>query len=177
MHEFFNRRRTDMGIHVFGHMRQSQVKERRPTADIYVECFSGIAKSPDLKSLEIVHNMLKLDSQVEPNTRLYNALMLAYTACGEPHGALEFWDEIIHSREGPTYNSIQIALSACAVAPFGDRDARKIWERLQQFDIAVTKEIHEAYINALAGNGLMAEAKDLVTTMAATIDVQPDLMT
>ncbi|KAL9103302.1 MAG: hypothetical protein Q9163_001644 [Psora crenata] len=157
MQSFFARGRPDMATHVFGHMRQAKMKSQRPTTDTYATCLEGIAKAGDVESLETVHNMMKLDSEIEPNTKLYNALMLAYAGCEDPKRALEFWDDIMHSREGPTYGSIQIALKACEKAPFGDRVARAIWHRLKKSEIEVTKEIYAAYIGALAGQGLFDE--------------------
>ena len=176
MNEFFERKRSDMACHVFGHMRQQQTMEDRPNVDTYISCLEGIASATDGESLGIVHNMLKLDSKIEPNTRLYNALMLAYTACGKPRRSLDFWEDIVHSREGPTYSSIQIAFRACEVAPFGDTQARDIWGRLRRFDIEVTREIYTAYIGALAGNGLLTEAMGLIENAEAEVGCQPDAL-
>ena len=174
MVEFFERRRSDMATHVFGHMRQSAIPQRRPIAETYALCLEGIGKQADLTSLEIVHNMLKLDSEVEPNTRLNNALMIAYSSCGEPERSLEFWDDIVYSREGPTYDSICIALQACQITPFGETKAREIWQRLQRFEIEVTKEIYTAYVASLAGRGLIGEATDLLGQMETEVGSEPD---
>lgn len=176
MNEFFARKRSDMGCHVFGHMRQQQIREQRPNVDTYIKCLEGIAKAADSESLEMVHNMLKLDSEIEPNTTLYNALMLAYTGCDAPRRSLEFWEDIVHSREGPTYNSIQIALRACESAPFGYRDAREIWGRLKRFEIDVTCGIYSAYVGALAGQGLLTEAIKLIDDAESEIGCQPDAL-
>jgi len=122
----------------------------------------------------VVHNMLKMDSGIEPTTRLYNALMLAYTACEEPNRSLEFWEDIINTSEGPTYNSIQIALRACEEAPFGDREAKRIWARLKRMDIEITKQIYAAYVGALAGSALLDECKKLVEEMGKEVGSEPD---
>ena len=177
MDEFFARKRSDMGIHVFGHMRQQSVKRGRPNTEAYARCFEGIAKNEDYESLEIVHNMLKLDSEVEPDTRVYNGLMLAYTACGEPYRGLEFWDDIQYSQEGPTYNSICIAFRACELSPHGDQQAREIWSKLQKFEIEVTKDIYDAYVGALAGHGLGKEVISLINQMKEEIGCPPDVST
>ena len=176
MDEFFRRRRCDMGIHVFGHMRQFQHREKRPTAQIYTKCFEGIAKLGDIKSLEIVHNMLKLDTEVELNTQLNNALMLAYIGCEDPRRALEFWEDIVHSREGPTYNSICIAFRACEFAPFGDKNAREIWNRLKRFGIETTREIYASYVGALAGQGLIEEAATVIGEVKLDLGSPPDAL-
>lgn len=176
MNEFFKRKRSDMACHVFGHMRQQQTRDERPNVDTYISCLEGIADAGDGESLAMIHNMLKLDSEIEPNTRLYNALMLAHTACGKPRRSLDFWEDIVHSIEGPTYNSIQIAFQACEIKPFGDRQARDIWRQIRRFDIEVTREIYAAYIGALAGNGLLNEAMGLFENAKAEVGRLPDAL-
>jgi len=177
MTEFYARRRPDMGTHVFGHMRQSPHPGQRPTAMTYKACFEGIARAGgDAESLQLVHNMLKLDTEIDPSTRLNNGLMLAYTASGSPERALEFWDDIVHSTEGPTYSSIQIALQACETASFGERTARDIWARLRRFGIKVTREIYAAYVGALAGQAKFQECVDLVDKMKEETGEQPDTL-
>ena len=178
MQEFFDRKRCDMAIHVFGHMRQSQVKESRPTGETYAKCFEGIASLKDEKSLNLVHNMVKLDSEVEPDTKLKNALMLAYLRCCEdPRRSLEFWDDIVYSREGPTYSSICIALCACEKAMTGKEYARDIWNRLKRFQVEITKEIYDSYIGALAGQCDMDGALEMVNEMEKETGSPPDVMT
>ena len=161
MNSFFARYRPDMATRVFGHMRQAQIKEQRPAVSTYTACLTGIARLGDSESLQTVHNMSKLDNEIVLDTQLRNALMLAYAGCDDPRRALEFWNDIVHSREGPTYSSIQIALMACEKAPFGDIEAQKIWNRLKDDDIEVTREIYAAYVGALAGRGLFDRCVDL----------------
>ena len=184
MQEFFARERCDMATHVFGHMRQSQVKEGRPTAETYTKCFEGIASLKDEECLNIVHNMLKLDSEVEPDTRLKNALMLAFLKCSldalrgpDPRRSLDFWDDIVFSREGPTYNSICIALCACERAIDGKERAQDIWNRLKRFEVEITKEIYDAYIGALVGHCDMDAALELINKMEEETGSSPDVMT
>ena len=176
MQHFFTRKRSDMATHVFGHMRQQQIKSLRPTVSTYVACLSGIANAGDLESLETVHNMMKLDSEIEPNTQMCNALMLAYTGCGKPHTAQDIWEDIVHSKEGPTYASIQIALRACERAPFGERVARDIWGRLKRFEIEVTREIYAAYVGSLAGHNLFAECVKLINEAEKEARYKPDAL-
>ncbi|KAI9846689.1 MAG: hypothetical protein M1837_003744 [Sclerophora amabilis] len=177
MREFFERGRADMACHVFGHMRQHLRPEHRPRPETYVACFEGIARAADRESLEMVHNMMKLDSTLEPSTRLLNALMLAYTACEMPFRSLEYWHEIVHSTEGPSYESVQIALRACEAAPLGgDRHAAEIWQLLTDMKVDITQEVYVAYIGALAGSARLQEAKDLVDRMEDHINVPPGVM-
>lgn len=177
MNEFFNRQRSDMACYVFGHMRQHIRQEKRPTADTYVQCFEGIAKCADMENLRMVHNMMKMDSSIEPSTRLYNSLMLAYTACDEPRRALDFWTDITNSIEGPTYNSIQIVFFTCERKPFGDKPAKEIWNKMRRMEIEVTPEVFSAYVGALAGQALLPEVKALIEGMEADLGYGPDITT
>ena len=181
MSAFFSRGCNDLGIKIFGSMRLQQNPSLRATVDTYTRCFEGIARAGAQKkafatsrSVHLVHNLLKVDDEIEPDTRLNNGLMLAYTACGLPSRALEFWDDIAHSREGPTYSSIQLALQACEASSSGERPAKDIWARLKRFKIQVTRKIYAAYIGALSGQGLFTECVQLIESAETEIGHKPD---
>lgn len=177
MHEFFDRKRSDMACNVFGHMRQKPAGSgERPTVDTYIAFFERIARCRDSESLATVHNMLNLDSEIETNTKLYNGLMLAFIGCGNRHRALEFWTDIAHSKEGPSYRSIQIAFCACEAIDSGERQARDIWDRLKKFEIKVTKEVYTSYIAAIASHNLFAEAVKLVDEAEKETGCKPDAL-
>ena len=176
MNYFFSRGRPDMATHVFGHMRQQQIKSLRPTISTYAQCLAGLGRAGDHESLEIVHNMIKIDSEIEPNTQLYNALMIGYSGCGDSQRALGFWEDIVHSREGPSYASIQIALRACEGGPSGETAARDIWGRLQRYEIEVTREIYAAYVGALAGHDLFDECVELINGAQKETGYEPDTL-
>lgn len=177
MNEFFSRNRCDMACHVFGHMRQHSILNRRPKLETYVQCFEGIAKCGDRESLDMVHNMLKMDSSIEPNTKLYNSLMLAYTACDDADRALDFWDDITNTDEGPSYKSLEIVFWACGRKPFGDRKAREIWNKMRRMEIEVTGKVFAAYIGALSGQGKFEEARDMLEVMEKDLSLQLDVLT
>ncbi|KAL8786664.1 MAG: hypothetical protein Q9195_008118 [Heterodermia aff. obscurata] len=181
MSEFFSRGCDDMGIHLFGYMRQQQNPSTRATVDTYTSCLEGIARAGaksrfggKYKSAYLIHNMLKVDPDIEPNTRVKNGLMLAFTACGAPDQALEIWNDIAHSREGPTYSSIQLALQACETAPSGGRVVRDIWARLQRFGIQVTREIYAAYVGVLSSRGAFQECIESIERAEAETGYKPD---
>ena len=176
MNSFFERGRSDMATHVFGHMRQQQIKSLRPGVATYAQCLSGLGRAGDAESLGLVHNMIKLDNEIEPNTQLHNALMLAYSGCGNPSRALQFWEDIVHSREGPSYASIQIALQTCEKLSSGDTEAKDIWSQLRRFDIEVTREIYAAYVGALAGQNLFDECVGLINSAEKDIGYMPDAL-
>ncbi|TVY44863.1 Complex I intermediate-associated protein, mitochondrial [Lachnellula subtilissima] len=177
MEEFFARGRSDMGTYVFGHMRSHTLPSHRPTLTTYVSVFLNIARLSDLDSLEMVHNMLKLDPNIEPNTLLYNALMLAYASTGDGDHALEFWDDITNSEEGPSYRSLEIVMRACEMTPFGDLRAREIWDRMRRMEIEITQGVWGAYVGALAGRGKLEDAKAVVEGGEVDFGLKPDALT
>jgi hypothetical protein len=153
MLNFFARERADMAVNVFNHMRHHSRHDTIPNDQTYVSAFLGCAKLGDLESLEVVHNQLKLDYNVTQTTYCLNALIIAYSVCEMPRAALDYWDDIVASREGPTYNSIHIALRACEKSPFGDIKAQEIWARLRKNNVELDQSMWASYIAALAGNG------------------------
>jgi hypothetical protein len=177
MNEFFARKRCDMACHVFGHMRQHIRKEFRPVLATYIDCFRGIARCKDKESLDMVHNMFKMDSSIEPNTKLYNSLMMAYTECDEGNRALDFWHDITNSREGPSYESLELVFKACQENAFGDRTAKEVWSKMRRMEIEVTREVFVAYVCALAGQGNMKEAQEMVETAEKDLGLKPDHFT
>lgn len=179
MHSFFNRNRPDLACLVFGHMRQREDPGARPTAEAYGQCFEGIAKCQDIDGLQMVYNMLKLDLEVDPTTRVRNGLMAAYTACGQPFIAIidHFW-KIMTSLEGPTMSSFALALRACETwVPQGATEARRIIATMQSWGLEITKEIYDCYIGAIAGQSEFENAIELIEEMKNDIGVPPDAIT
>ena len=177
MQHFFERRRSDMALHVFGHMRSDIRPNYRPVLSTYVECLEGLATCADRESLDIVYNMLKMDSSVEPNTAIYNALMHAYTQCEHSDKAVQFWDDITNSTEGPSYRSLELVFRACQRKPFGDQKAKGIWTQMRRMEIEITREVFVAYVGALAGQGQLEDAKAMVESGEKDLGLKPDLQT
>ncbi|KAF2007712.1 hypothetical protein P154DRAFT_452853 [Amniculicola lignicola CBS 123094] len=175
MTEFFQRRRSDMACHVFFHIRNHGTDYVTATQDTYAAAFAGFGAAADEESLELIHNQLKLDLNTELNTKIRNALMIAYTGVGNPTKALEFWYEIAASQEGPSYNSIAIAFRALEFMPWGDEHAKRIWNKLKQMDIDIDKQIFTAYMCSLAGNSFHDEACKLVENVEQEYRFKPDI--
>jgi hypothetical protein len=175
MNEFFDRKRSDMACHVFFHMRFHTQEDIRADRDVYAAALTGFARNKDKESLELAHNQLKLDLNVEPDTRLRNALMLAFAATGNQTRAFDYWTEIANSKEGPTYNSIVIVFRACEGMPWGDEHAKRIWARLKRMDLDIDKRIFTAYLGAIANNYLYDEAVALLETAEDEYGFKPDL--
>lgn len=153
MTSFFTRERADMGVRIFQHMRMHSRADTIPTVDTYVAAFMGLAQLRDIDSVEIVHNQLKLDYNITVTTYLRNALIIAYTAGDKGRKALGFWDDIVASKEGPSYNSIHVALRACEKSPFGDLRAKELWTLLRKRNVELDQALWASYVAALAGNG------------------------
>ncbi|CAG9943921.1 unnamed protein product [Clonostachys rosea f. rosea IK726] len=176
LQNFFDRKRPDMATYVFGHMRQHRNRAYQPTLDTYVQCFEGFAKHPDREGTEMIHNMLKMDTRVQPNTRLYTALMLAHTSCGRSLKALDFWHEITQSAEGPSYESLQAVFWTLEKKSNGDKQARQIWGKIELMDLEVPPSVYMAYIGAIAGSGHEKEVRGLIMKMASVTGSDPDAM-
>lgn len=160
------RARADMGVHIFQNMRMHSREDTIPTIDTYVAAFMGLAKVRDRESVEVVHNLLKLDYNINVNTYLNNSLLIAYTACGRPRSALAFWEDIVASKEGPSYNSLHAALRACEKAPWGDVRAQHIWTMLKDRGVDLDQALWASYAAALAGNG---DVENAINTVASTL--------
>jgi hypothetical protein len=171
---FFSHKRPDMAVNVFNHMRHHSRADTMPNNDTYISAFLGCAQLADLESLEVVHNQLKLDYNVTQTTQCRNALLLAYSQCDKPRAALDFWDEIVASREGPTYNSIHIALRACEKSAFGDVKAQQIWARLRRNNVELDQAMWASYIGALAGNGDLELARSTLEEAEANGELEVD---
>jgi hypothetical protein len=174
MNEFFTRQRSDMAVHVFNHMRKHTRSDTIPNTDTYAAALIGIGKLKDSESLTIVHNALKLDMNVEPSTKMSNALMIAYARCGEPRYAMNFWIDITTSKEGPNYNSILALFNACEKAAFGEKRAISVWNQLSDLDVVITRDLLAKYVAALTGNQCIDDAKKIVVQCEERFGFEPD---
>ncbi|KAI0024129.1 complex I intermediate-associated protein [Xylariomycetidae sp. FL0641] len=177
MDAFFDRKRADMAAQVFGHMRAHRSPSIRPTQETYIRFFEGVGRAPDMQSLKMVHNMLKMDTMVQLNTQLYNALMIGFIACETPHRALDFWREITITPEGPTYATLELVFRAYEITPYGDGLAKELWEKINRMNIDVPLELYAAYVTTLAAHSHLAEVKTLLDDMDNVVGKRPNLHT
>lgn len=173
MQSFFDRRRPDMASQVFGHMRQHRNRSFHPTPDTYVRCLRGFVRQPDPVGLGMVHNIFKTDTTLQPTTRLYTAMMLAHTACGKPHVALDYWAEITRTPEGPSYNSLVALFWALERQPGGSDRAREVMRRMHECNLDMGPAVYNAYVGALASDGHVEDARRAIADMASVIDREP----
>ncbi|KAL7271287.1 hypothetical protein RUND412_005970 [Rhizina undulata] len=172
MRLFFDLGRSDMAYHVLQHMRKNP--QRFPTKHTYTAAFTGIAYSQDIEALRLVHNQLKLDMDIDPDTRLMNSLMNAYNYCGVYGRVLAFWDDIRRSKEGPDYASISIVLDACGRMAAGLAQAKKIWGELKGMKIKLHQNNFVSYIEALTRHERFEDAFNVVREMESERGVRPN---
>ncbi|PYH47735.1 putative mitochondrial respiratory complex I chaperone (Cia84) [Aspergillus saccharolyticus JOP 1030-1] len=152
MTSFFKRHRSDLAYLVFGHMRQAEDFARRPKPDTYARCFVGIARTRSVKHLQLVHNMLKLDVEVDLTTRVLNGLMLAYAYCDMPEQAMKVFRDILQSDEGPSPKTIRIFFETCARHNNGVDEALKMMDKVKLLGIERSRQLYMTYVKALAAH-------------------------
>ncbi|KAL9108581.1 MAG: hypothetical protein Q9227_006667 [Pyrenula ochraceoflavens] len=183
MRSFFKRGNSDLACLAFGHMRQSEIPDRRPTADTYAECYMGIAAAEDRDGLTLVHNMLKLDLEVAPTLKIKNSLIAAYAGCKLSYRSFEIYEDVLNSTEGPNWNTFAHALRACERFPGpGGPEAKKILGILKARDIEINRDTYISYIGALAGNlevGYVTENEifEALRSMESVVGETPDAFT
>ncbi|KAL3471707.1 hypothetical protein BJX99DRAFT_237003 [Aspergillus californicus] len=150
MTSFFKRNRSDLAFMVFGRMRQAEHFAQRPKIDTYTRCFQGFVETRDLKHLELVHNMLKLDTEFDLNTRLLNWLMLAYAECEMPEKGMEIFRDILQSEEGPSPRTVLFFFKVCTKHHNGVQEAMRMMSKLKLLEIEVDRHLYMGYVEALA---------------------------
>ncbi|CAP98098.1 Pc22g08100 [Penicillium rubens Wisconsin 54-1255] len=173
MTSFFNRKRSDLAVLVFGHMRQADETGRRPRPDTYARCFQGLARTADATNLELVHNMLKLDLEVDLNTRILNGLMMAYAACEMPEKSMEIFRQILKSEEGPCHKTVTIFFKVCQKHHNGAQEAIKMMTKVKKLEITANRPLYSAYMEALAAQCEFDLAVEAIDNMEAEIGIPP----
>jgi PPR repeat len=144
--------RTDLGLELFHDMRHSDISQ--PTRDTYAMLLSGCATTRDPRTLVQVHNALRLDSNVEPDSNLFNGLMLAYNRCRLPDKALAIWEVLSQSSRLPDPVTASLALAACVHLPqYGLIRAREIWAYMETNNINRTSASYAALLSVFASVG------------------------
>lgn len=163
MNLFFERKDTQKGCHVFMHMRHANRLDLHPTAETYTACFVGLSRDGNREDVKLIRNMLRLDVNIELNTRLRNALMLALISCGSPTQAMDEFRDILRSDEGPSQNTLPIFFRACESLPDGVHEAQKMAQKIQALEIPMDRTLCLAYVRVFAvqaKHNLLVQALD-----------------
>jgi hypothetical protein len=175
MNIFFERNDAQKGCHVFMHMRHANRLDLHPTADTYTACFVGLTRGGgDRESVKLIRNMLRLDVNIELNTRLRNALMLALTSCGSPTQAMDEFKDILRSDEGPTQNTLPIFFHACETLPDGVIEARKMVQKIKALEIPMDRTLYLAYAKVFVGQAKYNMLIQALEEMDSTFGISPD---
>ncbi|KAJ1910410.1 hypothetical protein IWQ60_010671 [Tieghemiomyces parasiticus] len=85
-----------------------------PNLHSYTIMIKGFADVRDSDGVHLVHRLFNLDTRVEPNMVIYNALLDAYNRVDSPIDAFQMW-ELIVLHGFPIDNcTVSVALDACA---------------------------------------------------------------
>jgi hypothetical protein len=152
MHKLLLHGRTDLGMELFHDMRHSDVSQ--PNAETYSILLSGCARTRDAQTLDHVHDALRLDSSIEPDTSMFNSLMFAYNRSRLPGKALEIWEVLSASSRLPDVETATLALDACAGLPRGGLiRAREIWAFMEKNRIEPVPSSYAALLSVFASFG------------------------
>jgi pentatricopeptide repeat protein len=139
-------------LELFHDMRHSDVSQ--PTRETYAIMLSGCAKTRDAQTLEHIHNALRLDSGIEPDSALFNSLMLAYNRSRLPDKALAIWEVLSQSSRLPDVQTASLALHACVRLPrYGLIRAREIWTYMEDNHIEPVASSYAALLSVFASVG------------------------
>ena len=152
MYKLISYGRTDLSLELFHDMRHSDISQ--PTKETYSIMLSGCAKTRDSQTLEHVHDALRLDSGVEPDSELFKSLMIAYNRTGLPEKALAIWEVLSQSSRLPDVATASLALSACVRLPHNElRKAREIWTYMEVNQIEPIPSSYAALLSVFAKVG------------------------
>ncbi|EEA28052.1 hypothetical protein TMatcc_003645 [Talaromyces marneffei ATCC 18224] len=171
---FFNRGMAEEACQVFGHMRHAPTPAQRPTPQAYITCFLGLARATAWDNTKLIRNMLKLDVNMELDTRVRNAVMLALAACERSEEAMDEFKEILRSDEGPSQNTLIIFFKVCESDPNGIVEANKMLAKITALEIPLDRQMYLAYIKALAAQGEREFIIEALNKTEEKIGQQPD---
>ncbi|CAE6450818.1 hypothetical protein ACGC1H_006574 [Rhizoctonia solani] len=115
-----------------------------------------------LEHIQRIHTLLKLDTNLTPDTELLNSLMLAYGHAGAIENVLAIWDQMADRRWGSASASIVIDALGRSGRSNLNR-ARMLWDSLRRYHGSkLTVNIYTSWVEALCRLGEFAEAERVV---------------
>jgi pentatricopeptide repeat protein len=120
------------------------------------------AADPDVESIRRIHDIIKLDTQHDPDIRLLNTLMRAYSLAGDHIAALNIWQMLlVNPALGLNAVSVDIALDTCGHAGLS-RQAHAIWHARRRDRFPLTKKNWDTWVECLGRLREFAEASKVV---------------
>ncbi|KAI8357887.1 hypothetical protein EDC96DRAFT_445918 [Choanephora cucurbitarum] len=143
---------------LFNDMRRLEIQ---PTSDMYLNMLKACTEQKDGFVLERLHKLLRMDVYLDPDIRLLNQLMEAYSAINDGSTTLEIWDTI----EPTMFNadSVSIVLKVCLDHEYFTR-ANMIWNtiKLKQPELKLPVEDFNNYLTCVLKSKDISTAESLV---------------
>jgi pentatricopeptide repeat protein len=129
------------------------------------------AQNPDKRAVSQIHDIINIDTQLEPDIRLFNTLMRAYSLAGDSTSALNIWRML---RANPALGlnnvSVDIALDTCGHAGL-EKQAFSIWNARRREGFPLVKKNWDTWVECLGRLKKFEEASKVVfEEMGATDD-------
>ncbi|OBZ88045.1 Septin spn3 [Choanephora cucurbitarum] len=143
---------------LFNDMRRLEIQ---PTSDMYLNMLKACTEQKDGFVLERLHKLLRMDVYLDPDIRILNQLMEAYSAINDGSTTLEIWDTI----EPTMFNadSVSIVLKVCLDHGYFTR-ANMIWNtiKLKQPELKLPVEDFNNYLTCVLKSKDISAAENLV---------------
>lgn len=132
---FCNKAEEKWALRVLTHM--SLTPDRAPTKETYTKLFLHLARAQDGTAIQTANRILNMDANIEPDTRLFNYLLLAFSRCSLYARAWFVYEEITRSQEGPDHATLSIVWGELCKRDTQDglRMARNIWDRCKRHKV------------------------------------------
>lgn len=159
--------------HLLSILKDMRLSNFRPTPSIYTSILDHYSKTsfPSYLGIKATHEALKVDTLLEPDLPLINALMNAYNRAEEPAMVLAIWDSLLATRQEIDGVTLSVVFDTCG--RFGLLPvARKVLARIRRLEeeavggrrgrSAMTKGAWDSWLECLARCGRLEEAIELV---------------
>ncbi|CAG8492432.1 14787_t:CDS:1 [Cetraspora pellucida] len=170
---FVKMRRTAEALRIFVEMRRSKIK---PNVITYTSLITGLGQAYNYDGVRNVHNLVRMDINVELDIGIYNSLMDAYNRCGHIHQVLLIWDLLIIGELPIDNSTVSIILDSCGYGRVVYR-ILNIWKYLQDKKFPLNLNNYHSYIEALARNQLFDEAKNVLMNELKNNGFKPETKT
>lgn len=140
-------------------MRRTSHPPDAVTYSLLLTYYSRTA-SASVSLVSHLHSLIKLDTNVDPDTALFNSLMGAYSRVGAFQTAFRIWDSMRANGDVDS-TSVSIVLDTCGFARDPKR-ARRTWEELRRERFELNRKNWDSWVECLCRLGDFDEAERVV---------------
>ncbi|ORX56153.1 hypothetical protein DM01DRAFT_1406504 [Hesseltinella vesiculosa] len=123
-----HKERLSMSLQLFTDMRNLRLQ---PSPHTYTILLNACSFARDADGLLKIHQLMKMDLQLDPTTKLYNALMDGYNRTFQFEQVMFVWDKLFHDNKFDNA-SVSIVLDACGYHQQHGR-GEAIWKILSAY--------------------------------------------